>query len=209
MSEGLTRGQSAVLSFIRKFTSENGHAPTDRDIQRGMGFSSSSSARHHVGILERKGAIERRSGIARGIILPEAPSRPLLSVPLLGNIPAGLPVNVEEMSESCIMVDAETLHLPKNAKTFALRVRGDSMTGVHILHGDIVILEIREPRPGDIVAACVDGEVTLKTYVIRRGRPCLRAENPNYRDIFPGQDLAIQGVMVAVLRVARDAAGKQ
>jgi repressor LexA len=104
------------------------------------------------------------------------------------------------------MVDAASLRLPSNAKTFALKVRGDSMTGVSILDGDYVIMDTRDPKPGDIVAALVDNETTLKTYIIRRGKPCLRAENPRYPDIIPGRELVIQGVMVAVLRVPQTAA---
>jgi repressor LexA len=208
MSDKLTKGQAAVLAFIRRFTAENGYSPTDRDIQAGMGFKSSSTARHHLAILERKRVIQRQPGKARGIVLPESRStagRPLISIPLLGGITAGLPVEAIEQFESCIMVDAHTLRLPMNAKTFALKVRGDSMTGVSILDGDYVIMEFRDPKPGDIVAALIDGETTLKTYIIRRGRPCLRAENPRYPDIIPGQELVIQGVMVAVLRVPQAA----
>lgn len=207
MSDPLTTGQAAVLKFIRAYLEKNHHAPTDREIQEGMGFSSPSVARHYLGILERKGALQRHPNKARGIILPDArPPRPMLSIPLLGGITAGLPVDVVEHSESCIMVDAATLRLPSNAKTFALKVRGDSMTGVSILDGDYVIMDTREPKPGDIVAALVDNETTLKTYIIRRGKPCLRAENPRYPDIIPGRELVIQGVMVAVLRVPQTAA---
>src|SRR5690349_8718417 len=108
MSDKLTRGQSAVLAFIRDFTADNGFPPTDRDIQTGMGFSSSSTARHHLAILERKGSIQRQPGKARGIILPgsrAAGAQPLLSIPLLGGITAGLPAEGIENFESCIMVD--------------------------------------------------------------------------------------------------------
>jgi repressor LexA len=207
MNQKLTTGQTAVLAFIRKYSEEYGHTPTDREIQEGMGFGSPSVARHYLSVLERKGTLRRHPGKARGIVLPEAqPRRPMLSIPLLGGITAGLPVDAVQDSESCIMVDAATLRLPSNARTFALKVRGDSMTGVSILDGDYVIMDTRDPKPGDIVAALVDNETTLKTYIIRRGKPCLRAENPQYPDIIPGRELVIQGVMVAVLRVPQTAA---
>ncbi|HWB06109.1 MAG TPA: transcriptional repressor LexA [Verrucomicrobiales bacterium] len=207
MNQKLTTGQTAVLAFIRKYSEEHRHTPTDREIQEGMGFGSPSVARHYLSVLERKGTLRRHPGKARGIVLPEAqPRRPLLSIPLLGGITAGLPVDAVQDSESCIMVDAATLRLPSNARTFALKVRGDSMTGVSILDGDYVIMDTRDPKPGDIVAALVDNETTLKTYIIRRGKPCLRAENPRYPDIIPGRELVIQGVMVAVLRVPQTAA---
>jgi len=87
-------------------------------------------------------------------------------------------------------------------KTFALRVRGDSMIDAHICSGDTVILEVREPRKGDIVAALIDGETTLKRFVFENGQPYLHAENEDYPDLIPARELIIQGVMVALLRKA-------
>ncbi|MEY4299637.1 MAG: repressor LexA, partial [Verrucomicrobiota bacterium] len=85
------------------------------------------------------------------------------------------------------------------------RVRGDSMTGAHILEGDIVVLELREPNHGNVVAALIDGETTLKRYLVRNRRPFLRAENPRYPDLIPAHELVIQGVMIALLRKPKDA----
>lgn len=99
-------------------------------------------------------------------------------------------------------VELDTLGIPKNARTFALKVRGDSMIGAHILDGDIVILELKLPSHGRVVAALIDGESTLKTFLVRAGKPYLRAENPNYPNLIPAQELVIQGVMVALLRQA-------
>ena len=76
------------------------------------------------------------------------------------------------------------------------------MIDAHICNGDTVILEFREPRKGDIVAALIDGETTLKRYLVAKGRPFLRAENPNYPDLIPAQELIIQGVLIALLRHA-------
>jgi len=77
------------------------------------------------------------------------------------------------------------------------------MTGAGILSGDIVVMEFKEPKSGDIVAALIDGETTLKRYVVQRGRPFLKAENPNYPNLIPAQELVIQGVQVALVRVAK------
>jgi repressor LexA len=209
MDTPLTDRQTAVLQFLREFHRHQGHSPTDRELQEGMGFSSPTMGRHYLAVLERKGAIERLPGKARGIILPEArllASRPMLSIPLLGTIPAGLPVDGEQQEGVCITVDADTLHLPRNARTFALKVRGDSMIEAHIMDGDTVIMEFRDPRHGDIVSALIDGETTLKRFLIRRGKPFLRAENPKYPDLTPAQELVIQGVMVALLRVPQEKA---
>ena len=97
-------------------------------------------------------------------------------------------------------VDAASLGVSARARLFALRVRGDSMTGAHILDGDTVFLTPRDPRPGAIVAALIDGESTLKRFLVQRGRPFLRAENPRYPDLLPATELIIQGVMVGLLR---------
>ena len=78
--------------------------------------------------------------------------------------------------DACIDIDPTTLRLPKNARTFALKVRGDSMRNAGILEGDIVIMEFREARHGDIVAALIDGETTLKRFIVHEGVPYLRLQ---------------------------------
>ena len=98
-------------------------------------------------------------------------------------------------------MDIESVGIRPTSRTFALRVSGDSMIGKHIVDGDVVVVEHgREPRTGDVVAALIDGQSTLKTYLLQRGRPFLRAENPKYRDLIPADELVIQGVMVALIR---------
>ena len=77
------------------------------------------------------------------------------------------------------------------------------MIGAHILDGDLVILEVREPRARDIVAALIDGETTLKRYLTKNGSAFLKAENPEYPDLIPAQELVIQGVMITIIRHAR------
>jgi repressor LexA len=75
------------------------------------------------------------------------------------------------------------------------------MIGKHIMDGDIAVIEHGvQPRTGDVVAALIDGQVTLKTFVLQRGKPFLRAENPRYPDLIPQEELQIQGVMVALIR---------
>jgi repressor LexA len=107
----------------------------------------------------------------------------------------------EENVEGHVSVDRETANASRNGRTFALRVRGDSMINAHILDGDIVILEDRKnAQNGDIVAALIDGETTLKRYVVERGRPYLKAENPDYPDLRPARELKVQGVMTSLIR---------
>ncbi|RPJ32858.1 MAG: repressor LexA, partial [Verrucomicrobiaceae bacterium] len=145
----------------------------------------------------------RLPGKARAVIFPGDLDRgEIADIPLYGNIAAGMAQNVEAERQGCISVDITSLGIPRHARTFALEVRGDSMIDAHICDGDTVILEFREPRKGDIVAALIDGETTLKRYLIEKGKPFLRAENPDYPDLIPARELVIQGVLVALLRHA-------
>jgi repressor LexA len=122
-------------------------------------------------------------------------------VPIYGSIPAGLPQDSTQEEESCVLIDVDTLGIKPTTRTFGLKVRGDSMIGKCIREGDIAVIEHGvEPRPGDTVAALIDGQVTLKTFVTQRGKPYLRAENPRYPDLIPQEELQIQGVMIALVR---------
>lgn len=124
-----------------------------------------------------------------------------VNIPLLGSIIAGRAETQDAVHEGCITVDPEMMRLPKNARTFALKVRGDSMKNAGILEGDVVVMEFREAKHGDIVAALIDGDTTLKRFIIQSGAPYLRASNPKYPDLIPARELVIQGVMVALLRL--------
>lgn len=202
----LTPRQRQILDFIHQSFRQHGHAPTTREICQHFGFSSPATVTSHLRLLEKKGALSRIPGHQRTIRLPNPPPHPprLLEIPLLGSIPAGTPLDQHEQRDRFLTVDADTLQIPVNARTFALRVCGDSMTGAGILDGDIVILEHGLPaRPGDIVAAAIDGEVTLKRLILKNGQPCLRAENPRYPDLIPAHDLVIEGVFRALLRIAK------
>ena len=130
---------------------------------------------------------------------------PVVHIALFGSIPAGYPQHREQEADGCVSVDIETLGFKPTRNTFALRVSGDSMIGRHIVDGDVVVLEHGpEPRPGDIVAALVDGESTLKTFVRKNGKPFLKAENPKYPDLMPAEELMIQGVFKALIRKAKE-----
>ena len=125
----------------------------------------------------------------------------MLAVPVYGSIPAGLPQDTTQEPESCVLIDVETLGIKPTARTFALKVRGDSMVGKNIVDGDLAVIEHGvEPRSGDVVAALIDGQVTLKTFVLQRGKPYLRAENPRYPSLIPQEELQIQGIMMALIR---------
>lgn len=197
----LTPRQSEILSFIREGAEERGVIPSVREIMARFGFTSPATVASHLDLLKKKGVIGRERGRSRNIILKDFAPRPkLLEVPLYGMIPAGIPEGQEQQSDRCITVDPGSIRLPRNARTFALEVRGDSMIGAGILERDVVILEHAEPRNRDIVAALIDGDVTLKRYLVEKGVPFLRAENPLYPDLIPARELVIQGVFRALIR---------
>jgi len=207
----LTDRQQAVLDFVQDQHDQHGVFPTLREIQAHFGFASPFAATRHLQALQKKGALLRQPGKARAFTLPS--SRPsstsrsgggLLSIPIFGVIPAGLPAaNAADIEpDETVAVDPASLGLRRNSRVFGLRVKGDSMIGASILEDDLVFLAPREPTPGQIVAALIDGESTLKRFLHQRGRPFLRAENPRYPDLLPATELIIQGVMVGLLRRA-------
>ena len=200
----LTRRQQQILDFIEENQRATGLSPSTREIQKHFGFASRNAITDHLDALKRKGAIHSEEGKARSITLPAIRNRsPLVDVPLYGAIPAGMPSDQQQQSDGCITIDIESLKIPKNARTFALKVRGDSMINAGIYEGDTIILEFKEARNKDIVAALIDGETTLKRYVMQRGKPYLKAENQKYPDLIPAQELVIQGVVIAVFRVLK------
>ncbi len=175
--------------------------PSTREIQQHFRFASQTAAVNHLKALERKGAVQRMAGKARAVAVPSMLNRePVIDIPLYGQIAAGMPETVEQAPEGKLSIDAASLGVRPGVRSFALRVRGDSMIDAHIIDGDTAILEGREPRNGDIVAALIDGETTLKRYLVRQGKPLLRAENARYPDLIPAQELIVQGVLIGLLR---------
>jgi repressor LexA len=201
-----TRAQQRVLDFIQTEVNAGRPIPTLREIAERFGFRSHRAAACHLEALKRKGFVESEPGKARSLRVtsPLAKLRGrVMDIPLFGSIPAGFAREREQEAEGCVSVDIESIGFKPARNAFALRVAGDSMIGRHIVDGDIVVLEHGpEPRPGDVVAALIDGESTLKTFLRRNGKPYLKAENPKYPDLIPAQELMIQGIFRALIRRA-------
>lgn len=200
----LTYRQQQVLDYIQIHQQQTGVIPTLREIARHFSFRSMTAAVDHVRVLQRKGYLSHEPRRARSLrVLGETASlgRPLMRVPVYGSIPAGFAEERQQEAKEGIPVDLAALGIQLQGRTFAVEVRGDSMIGRHILDGDQVILDAgRTPRDGDVVAALIEGQSTLKTFIIENGRPHLRAENPLYPKIIPVGRLVIQGVMVGLIR---------
>jgi repressor LexA len=196
----LTDRQKDVLAFIQREQREQGVTPSTREIQKHFKLASQTSVMQYIAALEKKGFLDRHARKARALITPGQRAR-IVDVPIYGEIPAGMATLAEQNIEGHVSLDSSSANSSRARETFALRVRGDSMINAHILDGDIVILEDRkDARSGDIVAALIDGETTLKRYVTDHGRPYLRAENPLYPNLIPVRELRIQGVMVSLIR---------
>lgn len=205
----LTSGQKKVLHFIAEEQRNKGLTPSTREIQDHFGFASQTSVMQYLAALERKGFLQRHARKARALVTSGTRAR-VVDIPIYGQIPAGMSTLAEQDVEGHVTLDFENLNSAQNAATFALRVRGDSMIDAHILDGDIVILEDRKTaKNGDIVAALIDGETTLKRYVTEHGRPYLKAENPQYPNLVPARELRIQGVMISLVRKQKPAARSQ
>lgn len=204
----LTQRQQQILDYLAATQHERGVFPSLREIAAHFRFRSMNAATDHVRALRRKGVLESEPRRARALRLVSplhALRKPIANIPVYGLIPAGFAERREQAAEGCASVDIESIGFKPTRNTFALRVTGDSMIGRHILDGDVVVLEHGpEPRPGEVVAALIDGESTLKTFLRRNGKPFLKAENPKFPDLIPAQELMIQGVFKALIRRAKE-----
>ena len=199
MSTPLTEAQEAILAFMVRHQAEKARPPSLREICEEFGYSSSNAARKHVQALAKKGLVvdtgDRRTWAAKVKEVQEH----LFTIPVYGTIPAGLPAANAADADETIRLDPSLFRLRSAHGLFALHVRGDSMIDAQIADGDIAVLKQDEPRPGQIVAALIDGASTLKRLIREGRRTFLRAENKRYRDLIPAESLTIQGVFVGVI----------
>ncbi|MDH6576545.1 transcriptional repressor LexA [Kitasatospora sp. MAP5-34] len=205
---GLTERQRRVIEVIRDSVQRRGYPPSMREIGQAVGLSSTSSVAHQLMALERKGFLRRdphrpRAYEVRGVEVTrpntaEAAGRPSTSyVPLVGRIAAGGPILAEQTVEDVFPLPRQ---LVGEGELFALTVQGDSMIQAAICDGDWVTVR-RQPvaENGDIVAAMIDGEATVKRLKREDGKIWLMPHNPAYEPI-PGDNATILGKVVAVLR---------
>ncbi|MBN1495040.1 repressor LexA [Candidatus Peregrinibacteria bacterium] len=198
----LTPKQESVLKFIESYQLKNGASPTIREMREHFKVSSDNSILKHVKALEEKKYI-KKDDTPRGIKILDSVKERLTSenikLPLLGYVPAGGPVLTEEYIDSWYDVGPDIAK--KKDGFFLLKVTGDSMIDAGIYSGDIVVVDSKkEPRSRDIVVALVDNMNTIKRYINEHGKAYLHAENASYSDIYPEEDLQIQGVVTALLR---------
>ena len=195
----MTRRQKEMLDYLREYIEGRGYAPTLEEIGRNFRLTSLATVHKHLQNLEQKGLIRRVPNHCRAleIVPPPVPAR-AVTVPLLGRVAAGTPIEPVEVPESVALPE----DLLGRGETFALRVRGDSMIGEGILDGDLVVVESRPEAPnGATVVALVRGEATVKKLYRERGRVRLQPANERVAPIVAREDeVQVRGVVVAVLR---------
>jgi repressor LexA len=208
----LTRRQKQVYDFISGFVDRNGYSPSFEEIAEGLGLSSLATVHKHITNLERKELLRRDYNRSRSIDLLKPRGRMKqslavaaavvaesdLSLPLLGRISAGLPLEAMENPESISLAD-----FTRSKEVYVLQVKGQSMQDEHILDGDYVLVERAESaRDGEIVVALVNGsEATLKRIYVEGSKVRLQPSNAAMQPIIvPAPSVRVQGKVIGVLR---------
>lgn len=210
-TESLTKRQRLILQTIEESIAQRGYPPTMREIGGAVGLTSPSSVKHQLTALERKGYLRRDpnsprameivgsevTGTLLGDIDEGTDAPPATMVPVVGRIAAGGPILAEQSVEDVFPLPRQ---LVGDGELFLLRVAGDSMIEAAICDGDWVVVR-RQPvaENGEIVAALIDGEATVKTLQRRNGRVLLKPANPAY-PVIDGDDAQVLGRVVSVLR---------
>lgn len=184
-----------VYHYVRERLFE-GRPPTIRDVQRAFSFKAVETARGHLETLVKEGRLQKRSGEARGFTLPELPAPKL--VPILGRVQAGALSTAVQDLEGYIPVESTHVSLD----LFALRVRGESMTGAGIYPDDLVVVRRQaSASSGEIIVALIEDDATVKRLRINEGRIELHPENPSFDVILPARyQCMILGKVIEVRR---------
>ena len=216
--KSLTARQLEVLEFIAATIRDRGFPPTIREIGNALAIKSTNGVNDHLKALERKGFIAREGAQSRAILIMNLPAElehlemrahepapETLSIPLLGRIAAGVPIEAIEDAEEHIQVDPSMIQTRGSAPVFALRVTGDSMIGDGIFDGDIIFIRKQpEARKGEIVAVMVDGSATVKRYYREGDKLRLAPSNPEMEDIIvdlaDAREATVLGKVVGVYR---------
>ena len=204
MTRGLTDKQERILNFIVEYVEDKGYPPSIREIGTAFSISSLRGVTVHLDALERKGYIKRantsRSITVMGRTGATSPKRNVTFLPLLGTIAAGMPITATENIESMVPVPQEMVHNVTGG--FVLRVKGDSMIDAHIADGDFVVIRPQQTaQNGDLVAALLDDEATVKTFEQANGRTRLLPANANYDPIeFGREDSRVIGRVIGLIR---------
>ncbi len=209
----LTLRQQQILNVVRESIAQRGYPPSLREIGRAVNLTSPSTVKHHLDALEKAGYIQRDAGRPRAIDLRGESSEPkvadaaaipvvvadgeAVNAPLVGRIAAGSPITAEQHVEDVFCLPTR---LTGTGELFVLEVSGDSMVDAAICDGDFVVVRSQNTAEnGQIVAAMIDGEATVKVLSVTSGEVWLLPRNDDYAPI-PANDAVILGKVVTVIR---------
>lgn len=203
MPEALSKIERRILNYLVDYLKDNTYQPSIREIGKRFGIKSTKTVSEHLQSLADKGFIERDASRSRGVkILGMNLAPGVLNVPVYGRIAAGVPALLREDVTDTFELDRK---LVGSTDAFMLEVRGDSMAGMGILSGDHVIVEPADEgdlENGEVVAARVDGDATVKRYFANGGKVVLEPANPNYAPILVHEhnDFTVLGRVTGVYR---------
>lgn len=196
----MTDRQKQLYNFIASYIKKHSYPPTIREIAENYSISV-KGAHDHITALRKKGFLKQIDKRPRTMGLTHtnpADSEDLMEIPILGSVAAGVPILAEENFDGNIVLHRSMLK--KSKKYFALRVKGDSMSGAGILEGDTAIIEKQSTvRNGEIAVAVMDEAVTLKRFYKESSRIRLQAENPAYKPMY-SQDVKVLGRLFTIIR---------
>jgi repressor LexA len=203
MPEPLTKIEKRILEYLIEYLKRHTYQPSIREIGKRFGIKSTKTVSEHLQALADKGYIERDASRSRWVKIIDLNLQPAaVAVPFYGKIAAGRPALLREHIDRQFALDSELLGSPDS---FFLRAQGDSMDGMGLLNGDLVLVEPIETadlQNGDIVAARIGGEATIKRYFSRDGTVVLEAANTNYAPILVNEydDFTVLGRVVGLFR---------
>ncbi|MBP9686238.1 MAG: transcriptional repressor LexA [Candidatus Doudnabacteria bacterium] len=202
MPKDITERQKELLQFIIRQVREHNLPPSISEMASFLKVSSKNAVAKLLNALEDAGYV-KTDGRARGITildaLGEALEKGMIRVPVLGRVQAGSPHLAEEQIEEWVNLP-QTL-VKGRRDVFLLKVRGDSMINAGIYEGDLVIVRpVKDAKNNDIVVALLRDEATVKRLIYVKDRAYLKAENPDYANIYPKEEWTIQGKVVGVIR---------
>lgn len=195
----MTDRQKQVLNFVANYIKKHSYPPTIREIADHFSISV-KGAHDHITALRKKGHLKQADKRPRtmGLTHLRPEDADLMEIPLLGSVAAGLPIMAEENFDGNILLHRSMLKRSK--KYFALKVKGDSMSGVGILEGDTAVIEKQNiVKNGEIAVAVIDDAVTLKRFYKESTRIKLQSENPAYKPIY-SQDVKVIGRLFTIIR---------
>ncbi len=196
----LTAAEEKVLRYIGKTIDENEYPPSVRDIQEALGYRTTSVIKRYIDRLVEKGYLFKDGRKGRALSLTEYSKNLLSGIPLLGTIAAGSPILAVENFEGYLPFAIDAPGYDKS-NLFALSVKGESMKEAGINDGDYVLIDKRETaEDGEIIAAMIDGEATVKVFYKRENRFVLEPRNKDFSPI-ETDSLAVLGKVIANIRI--------